>query len=103
MDFESNLELFPITAQIINSFSRHYHHAFFSAISKKTHITQHYGPTNKKLRCHLPLTVPKKTSNEQDVSPCRLVVGGTSVDLEEGKCIVFDDSFLHEAFNDRYV
>jgi Aspartyl/Asparaginyl beta-hydroxylase len=28
-------------------------------------------------------------------------VAGETVNLEEGKCVVFDDSFVHEAFNDR--
>jgi aspartate beta-hydroxylase len=32
-----------------------YHHAFFSALTTKSHIMKHYGPTNKKLRFHLPL------------------------------------------------
>ncbi len=32
-----------------------YHHAFFSALTTKSHILKHYGPTNKKLRFHLPL------------------------------------------------
>lgn len=31
---------------------------------------------------------------------CRLVVGGVPKTLSEGKCVVFDDSFQHEAFND---
>lgn len=96
IDFKENLVLFPKTVELINSFPRHYHHAFISAISGKTHITPHYGPTNKKLRCHLPLTVPKGDRNDL----CRLIVGGVSVTLVEGKCVVFDDSFLHEAFND---
>lgn len=28
------------------------------AMAPRTHITPHHGPTNKKLRCHLPLVVP---------------------------------------------
>ncbi len=32
-----------------------YHHAFFSALVSHSHIVPHYGPTNKKLRFHLPL------------------------------------------------
>ncbi len=32
-----------------------YNHAFFSALTSKSHIMKHYGPTNKKLRFHLPL------------------------------------------------
>ena len=32
-----------------------YHHAFYSALTPNSHIMAHYGPTNKKLRFHLPL------------------------------------------------
>jgi aspartate beta-hydroxylase len=32
-----------------------YHHAFLSALVTNSHIMPHYGPTNKKLRFHLPL------------------------------------------------
>lgn len=35
--------------------SREYHHAFFSALTPGSHIVKHNGPTNKKLRLHLPL------------------------------------------------
>lgn len=55
-------------------------------------MSPHYGPTNKKLRCHLPLVVP---GQEQ----CSITVNGETAFLEEGKCIVFDDSFYHEAIN----
>ena len=34
---------------------RSYQHAFFSALTPGTHILKHHGPTNKKLRIHLPL------------------------------------------------
>lgn len=32
-------------------------------------------------------------------SAAYLIVGGEKVYLEEGKCVVFDDSFVHEAGN----
>ena len=35
-----------------------YGHAFFSALAPGTHVTPHHGPTNKKLRLHLPLVIP---------------------------------------------
>ena len=40
---------------IENFIPRQYYHAFFSALTEKTHILPHYGPTNKKLRFHIPL------------------------------------------------
>src|SRR5579862_9457090 len=43
------------------------------------------------LRCQLPLQVP---------GGCKLKVGDQEVEQQEGRCIVFDDSFLHSAWND---
>ena len=101
INFDDNLKLFPKTAALVKSLKRHYHHSFFSALSPSTHVRPHYGPTNKKLRCHLPLVVPNSDGNgDTNVSCCRLIVGGQTVCLQEGKCVVFDDSFLHEAYND---
>ncbi|EDO35849.1 predicted protein, partial [Nematostella vectensis] len=61
--------------------------AVISVITPGTLISPHYGPTNCRVRCHVPLVVP---------SGCKL-----TVDLEErqwrrGVPLVFDDSFLHE-------
>lgn len=66
-------------------------HAFFSALQPGTHVIAHTGPTNKKLRCHLPLT---------GVKGSRLRVGGDTREQAEGTCYVFDDSFEHEAWHD---
>jgi len=42
--------------ELINKYiPNNYHHALFSALTSKSHIMKHYGPTNKKLRFHLPL------------------------------------------------
>ena len=75
MDFESNRERCPETMKLIRSASPksqaeltkcyfcysenplNYKHAFFSAMGGGTHITKHTGPTNKKLRVHLPLVL----------------------------------------------
>ncbi|CCI44131.1 unnamed protein product [Albugo candida] len=92
MDFSANRSLCPQTVSIINSIEGQYDHAFFSALAPHTHVKKHNGPTNKKLRCHLPLVVPEHN--------CRLRVGDEMVTVEEGKCLVFDDSFEHEAWND---
>ena len=93
MDFEENLLKCPSTTEVMKSIPRLYEHAFFSALAPNTHITPHYGPTNKKLRCHLPLSIP-----EGDVSWLR--VGDRRVLLTEGESVIFDDSFEHEAGND---
>ena len=62
-----------------------------SGLAPHTHIAPHYGYSNAKLRCQLPLRVPGR---------CRLKVGEHEVEQREGRCIVFDDSFLHSAWND---
>jgi hypothetical protein len=64
-------------------------------------VAKHHGSTNKKLRCHLPLRVPKGTGAEGDPPPCWLRVGSQTVPVQEGVAIVFDDSFEHEAANDH--
>jgi aspartate beta-hydroxylase len=40
----------------------HYGHAFFSALAAHTHVVKHHGPTNKKLRVHLPLVATPGTA-----------------------------------------
>jgi len=67
-------------------------HAFFSVLAPGTHVTKHNGPTNKKLRLHLPIIVGTPGS-------ARLRVEHETRALTPGKCVVFDDSFEHEAWN----
>lgn len=64
---------------------------FFSALGPNSSVTPHTGNTNAKLRCQLPLCVPGRSV---------LKVGAKEVRLEEGSAIVFDDSFIHTAWND---
>jgi Aspartyl/Asparaginyl beta-hydroxylase len=65
--------------------------AYFSLLEPDTHIAPHKGPTNLRLRCHLGIDVP---------AGCGLRVGGIARTWEEGRCLVFDDSCTHEAWND---
>ena len=65
--------------------------AYFSRLAPHTRIAPHAGPTNLRLRCHLALDVPPG---------CGLTVGGITGGWTPGRCIVFDDSFVHEAWND---
>lgn len=87
-------ETFPFTWSVLNSIPRKYGHALFSTLQPNTHITVHTGPTNRKLRIQLPLMVPRQEAS------CRLRVGPEVCALEQFKCLVFDDSFQHEAWND---
>ncbi|MSQ92028.1 MAG: tetratricopeptide repeat protein [Gammaproteobacteria bacterium] len=62
----------------------------FSVLTPGTHILPHRGVTNTRLVCHLPLIVPEN---------CALVVGGETHHWIEGRGVVFDDTFEHEAWN----
>jgi aspartyl/asparaginyl beta-hydroxylase (cupin superfamily) len=64
--------------------------AYFSALEAGTRILPHCGPTNTRLRCHLPLTGSSRAT---------LTVAGQRRAAPRGKCLVFDDSFEHEAAN----
>ena len=64
--------------------------AYFSRLAAGTRVAPHYGPTNLRLRCHLGIDIPDR---------CGLTVGGETGSWQQGKCIVFDDSFRHEAWN----
>ena len=65
-------------------------YTFFSTMKPKTSIAAHYGGTNLKLSCHFPLFVPEEAY---------LRVASDPRPWHEGKMIVFDDSYEHEAAN----
>lgn len=62
----------------------------FSVIHPGTHIWPHCGPTNCRLRAHLGLKVPPGL---------KIRVGQEKRTWEEGKFIIFDDSFEHEVWH----
>jgi aspartate beta-hydroxylase len=82
----------PKTTRLLETISRVSNAglAYFSVLSGGSHITPHCGPLNTRLRCHLGLDVPDE---------CYIRVGSETRSWEEGKCLVFDDSFEHEAWN----
>jgi aspartate beta-hydroxylase len=62
----------------------------FSLLSPGTVIKPHHGVTNSRVVTHLPLIVPPD---------CALEVGGVEHAWTEGRCVTFDDTFLHAAWN----
>eukprot|EP00924_Labyrinthula_sp_SR-Ha-C_P001242 snap_masked-scaffold_7-processed-gene-18.36-mRNA-1 protein AED:0.26 eAED:0.26 QI:0/-1/0/1/-1/1/1/0/303 len=92
-DIGKNAQHFPVTMDILNRCNRLYPHCFFSVLENQAKIRPHHGPTNKKLRIHLPLLVP------EEAKKCFLKVGAETVSFQYGKTILFDDSFLHSAIN----
>ncbi|MEJ2761140.1 MAG: aspartyl/asparaginyl beta-hydroxylase domain-containing protein [Gammaproteobacteria bacterium] len=67
--------------------------AFFSVLSPGKHIPLHRGPYKGLLRCHLALMVPEP--NEE----CWIEVGGERAHWQEGRCLVFDDTYRHRVEN----
>jgi Aspartyl/Asparaginyl beta-hydroxylase len=65
--------------------------AYASRMRPGTHIQPHRGPTNVRVRCHLGIVVPE--------GDCAIRVGAETRRWEEGRCLVFDDHFEHEAWN----
>ncbi|MBI3252463.1 MAG: aspartyl/asparaginyl beta-hydroxylase domain-containing protein [Candidatus Omnitrophica bacterium] len=66
--------------------------AGFSALLPGTHIKPHEGFTKMVLRCHLGLSVPEPGT-------CALKVNGVERSWREGRCLIFDDTMTHEAWN----
>nr|CAD7586508.1 unnamed protein product [Timema genevievae] len=62
----------------------------FSVMEPGTHIWPHCGPTNCRLRAHLGLVVPSNTY---------IRVAEETRTWEEGKILIFDDSFEHEVWH----
>ncbi len=68
--------------------------AFFSILSPGKHIPPHRGAYNGLLRLHLALQVPEP--REQ----VRIRIGNRICEWQEGRALIFDDSFNHEVWND---
>lgn len=68
--------------------------AFFSVLAPGMHIKRHRGSYKGVVRCHLGLIVPEPNAD------VRMSVGDAMVHWQEGKCVVFDDTYKHEVWND---
>jgi len=67
--------------------------AFFSILAPGKHLPPHRGPFNGLLRYHLGVLVPGEKGD------CRIRVEKITRNWEEGKSLLFDDSYNHEAWN----
>lgn len=67
---------------------------FFSILAPRKHIPAHRGPYNGVLRLHLGLIVPEP--NEK----VRIRVNDQIARWQEGKALIFDDSYNHEVWNE---
>uniref|UniRef100_A0A5F8HJQ4 Aspartate beta-hydroxylase n=1 Tax=Monodelphis domestica TaxID=13616 RepID=A0A5F8HJQ4_MONDO len=64
----------------------------YSVMHPGTHVWPHTGPTNCRLRMHLGLVIPKEG--------CKIRCAQETKFWEEGKVLIFDDSFEHEVWQD---
>lgn len=92
---EDNCTSCPRTAAALDSvpLSRvrdHGPEVLFSVFTAGTHLLPHRGVTNTRIVAHLPLIVPKD---------CALNVAGELHEWQEGRIVVFDDTYEHEAWN----
>jgi aspartyl/asparaginyl beta-hydroxylase (cupin superfamily) len=90
---EQNCERCPETVRILKRIPD-MKTAMFSILAPKKHIPEHRGMWKGMLRYHLGLIIPGAPGS------CRIRVGQEVRNWEEGKSLVFDDSHMHEAWND---
>ena len=93
--YDDNCSQFPVLAGIIDQIeevtSMAHGCAILSWIQPGTKVTPHCGPTNARLRCHMGIQIPEGA---------RIRILDDWMTWEEGKCLVFDDSFEHEVIHD---
>jgi aspartate beta-hydroxylase len=93
--YDANCARCPRTSELLDALPLvrvrdHAPETLYSVLRPGTHILPHRGVTNTRLVTHLPLIVP---------TDCALRVGGETHVWEEGRCVTFDDTFEHEAWN----
>jgi aspartyl/asparaginyl beta-hydroxylase (cupin superfamily) len=93
--FDEHLAACPATARTLEyvpltRIEEHAPEVLFSFLSPGTLIKPHHGVTNSRVVTHLPLIVPEN---------CALEVGGVEHHWEVGRCVTFDDSYSHQAWN----
>lgn len=90
---DDNCHACPVTAGLLDGLPG-LQNAWFSILAPGYHIPAHKGPTRAVIRCHLALKVPAARER------CWLRVHDQVCHWEEGRCLVFDDTYEHEVKND---
>ena len=93
---EEHCQRCPATVALLESLPlmripEHSPEILFSVLRPKTHIPPHTGVINGRLTVHLPLIVPENCG--------ALRAGDEARAWRTGECLIFDDSFVHEAWN----
>lgn len=89
---DENCERFPQTAALLQRIPG-MNLAMFSILEGNAHIPPHPGPCKGVLRYHLGLMVPV------EAEACAIRVDDQVRSWKEGKSLIFDDTFEHEAWN----
>jgi beta-hydroxylase len=89
---EDNCRRLPKTAEILKSVPHfpYFRDAMFSILKPGTILPPHRDFSNIYLTCHLGLMIPRG---------CGIRVGGQTRGWDDGKCIIFDSSYEHDAWN----
>ena len=90
---DDNCAACPNTAALLDGLPG-LQNAWFSILAPGYHIPPHRGPTKALVRCHLGLRIPAKAAD------CWIRVGDQVRHWEDGRCLLFDDTFEHEVRND---
>lgn len=89
---ENNIQRCPETAKLVEQIPG-MKTAFFSILAPGKHIPPHRGPYAGVLRYHLGLIVP------EPISEVKIRVDKDFGYWEEGKSLIFDDTYEHEVWN----
>jgi aspartyl/asparaginyl beta-hydroxylase (cupin superfamily) len=90
---EANCEKCPRTAEAVASVPG-LNSAFFSILAPGARIPRHRGVTKSLITCHLGVQVPMEREK------ARMAVADQMVHWREGECLVFDDTYFHEVWNE---
>jgi ornithine lipid ester-linked acyl 2-hydroxylase len=89
LKIEKNCDLCPKTTQLVEQIPK-LMTAGFSVLASGTHIAPHTGYPDGVLRCHLGLIIPDN---------CAIRIGAETRTWQTGKCLIFNDTIEHEAWN----
>lgn len=87
-----NCQLCPVTTSLLEQIPG-MKTAFFSVLSPHKHIPAHKGIFKGIIRSHLGLIIPGKPGD------CVMRIENENIYWQEGKTVVFDDTYEHEVWN----
>ena len=90
---DANIRQCPETWRVVNKIPGLIT-AMFSILEPGKHVPHHRGPYNGVLRLHLGLIIPEPRE------AVRIRVGEHICHWSEGRALIFDDAYDHEAWND---